>query len=376
MKLIHLSDLHIGKKLNEFSLLEDQKYILTQILELIRQEKPDGVIIAGDVYDKAIPSVEAVQLLDSFLTELAETDQPVFIISGNHDSAERLTFGSKLFSRSNIHVAGIYDGTVPHFTLTDTYGKVNIHLLPFIKPSAVRRIFEEATVSNFNEALQTVLEHMQVNTVERNVLVAHQFVTGALRSDSEEIFVGGLDNVDATLFKDFDYTALGHIHSPQNIGSEKIRYCGTPLKYSFSEAAQEKSLTVVELKEKGELNIRCLSLKPLHDLKKLKGTYMQLASLDFYKNLNRSDYYHITLTDEDDVLDAVKKLRTIYPNLMQLEYDNHRTRSAGEIIVTEKTVQKSELELFQEFFELQNNTPMNNNQQELVKELLDALKSS
>ena len=219
MKLIHLSDLHIGKKLNEFSLLEDQKYILTQILELIRQEKPDGVIIAGDVYDKAIPSVEAVQLLDSFLTELAETGQPVFIISGNHDSAERLTFGSKLFSRSNIHVAGIYDGTVPHFMLTDTYGKVNIHLLPFIKPSAVRRIFEEATVSNFNEALQTVLEHMQVNAAERNVLVAHQFVTGALRSDSEEIFVGGLDNVDATLFKDFDYTALGHIHSPQNIGS-------------------------------------------------------------------------------------------------------------------------------------------------------------
>lgn len=376
MKLIHLSDLHIGKKLNEFSLLEDQKYILTQILELIRQEKPDGIIIAGDVYDKAIPSVEAVQLLDNFLTELAETRQPVFIISGNHDSAERLTFGSKLFSRSNIHVAGIYDGTVQHFTLTDTYGKVNIHLLPFIKPSAVRRIFEEAAVSNFNEALQTVLEHMQVNTAERNVLIAHQFVTGALRSDSEEIFVGGLDNVDAALFKDFDYTALGHIHSPQNIGSEKIRYCGTPLKYSFSEAAQEKSLTVVELKEKGELSIRCLPLKPLHDLKKLKGTYMQLASLDFYKNLNRSDYYYITLTDEDDVLDAVKKLRTIYPNLMQLEYDNHRTRSASEITVTEKAVQKSELELFQEFFELQNNTPMNNNQQELVKELLDALKSS
>lgn len=376
MKLIHLSDLHIGKKLNEFSLLEDQKYILTQILELIRQEKPDGVIIAGDVYDKAIPSVEAVQLLDNFLTELAETDQPVFIISGNHDSAERLTFGSKLFSRSNIHVAGIYDGTVQHFMLTDTYGKVNIHLLPFIKPSAVRRIFEEATVSNFNEALQTVLEHMQVNTAERNVLVAHQFVTGALRSDSEEIFVGGLDNVDAALFKDFDYTALGHIHNPQNIGSEKIRYCGTPLKYSFSEAAQEKSLTVVELKEKGELNIHCLLLKPLHDLKKLKGTYMQLTSLDFYKNLNRSDYYHITLTDEDDVLDAVKKLRTIYPNLMQLEYDNHRTRSAGKITVTEKAIQKSELELFQEFFELQNNTPMNDNQQELVKELLDALKSS
>lgn len=376
MKLIHLSDLHIGKKLNEFSLLEDQKYILEQITGLIRQEQPDGVIIAGDVYDKAIPSVEAVQLFDDFLTELAQAGQAVFIISGNHDSAERLTFGSRLFSRNKIHFSRLYDGTVPCCTLTDAYGKVHIHLLPFIKPAAVRRVFEDAPAGNFNEALQTVLSHMEIDTSERNVLVAHQFVTGAVRSDSEEIFVGGLDNVDASLFADFDYTALGHIHSPQNIGSGKVRYCGTPLKYSFSEATQEKSLTVVELHAKGELTVRCLPLQPLHDLKKIRGTYMQLTSLDFYQSLDRNDYFHITLTDEDDVLDAVKKLRTIYPNLLQLEYDNRRTRSSGEITAAEKLAQKSELELFQEFFELQNNTPMNTQQRELVQELLTTLKSS
>lgn len=376
MKLIHLSDLHIGKKLNEFSLLDDQKHILAQILDLIRQEQPDGIIIAGDIYDKAIPSVEAVQLLDDFLTRLAATEKPVFIISGNHDSAERLAFGSRLLCRSNIHFSSLYDGKVPCCALSDAYGKVYIHLLPFIKPSLVRKVFEDAPAGSFNEALRTVLSHMHIDTSQRNVLVAHQFVTRAARSESEEIFVGGLDNVDASLFDIFDYTALGHIHSPQNIGSEKIRYCGTPLKYSFSEAAQQKSVTVAELGPKGSLSIRCLPLQPLHDLQKLKGRYMELTSLSFYKTLNRDNYFHITLTDEDDVLDAVKKLRTIYPNLMQLEYDNRRTRTSTEITAAEQITQKSELELFQEFFELQNGTAMNSSQQQLVQELLDSLKSS
>lgn len=376
MKLIHLSDFHIGKKLNEFSLLDDQRHILTQILDLIRQEQPDGIIIAGDIYDKAIPSVEAVQLLDDFLTRLAATEKPVFIISGNHDSAERLAFGSRLLCRSNIHFSSLYDGTVPCCALSDAYGKVYIHLLPFIKPSLVRKVFEDAPAGSFNEALRTVLSHMDIDTSQRNVLVAHQFVTGAARSESEEIFVGGLDNVDASLFDIFEYTALGHIHSPQNIGSEKIRYCGTPLKYSFSEAAQQKSVTVAELGPKGSLSIRCLPLQPLHDLQKLKGTYMELTSLSFYKTLNRDNYFHITLTDEDDVLDAVKKLRTVYPNLMQLEYDNRRTRTSAEITAAEQITQKSELELFQEFFELQNGTAMNSSQQQLVQELLDSLKSS
>lgn len=375
MKLAHLSDLHIGKKLNEFSLLEDQQYILRQILELLKQEQPDAVLLAGDIYDKAIPSVEALQLLDDFLTGLAALQRPVFIISGNHDSSERLSYGARLLAGSNLHFSGSYEGIIPCHKLTDDYGTVNIHLLPFIKPSTVRRIFPDAQINNFNEALKLVLENMQLDSAQRHVLVAHQFVTGASRSESEEIFVGGLDNVDAALFAAFDYTALGHIHSPQNIG-DRIRYCGTPLKYSFSEVQQQKSLTIAELGPKGQLQIRSLPLLPLHNLQKLRGSYLELTSLNFYQKINRNDYFHITLTDENDVLDAVKKLRIIYPNLLQLEYDNLRTRSSHSVLGTEQPQQKSELELFQEFYELQNNMPMNQKQQALVSELLESLKNA
>lgn len=376
MKFIHLSDLHLGKKLNEISLLEDQKYILKQIITIAEQQHPDGILLAGDIYDKAVPSVDAVQLLDNFLTALAALQIPVFMISGNHDSAERLSFGARLLSSSGIYLSQVYEGTVQKIPLQDQYGILNIYLLPFVKPSAVRRFFADETINDFNDALQTVIKHLNIDTSQRNILLAHQFVTGAFRSDSEEIFVGGLDNVDAAVFADFDYTALGHIHGPQNIGSEKIRYCGTPLKYSFSEVQQQKSLTVVELQEKGQLAVSCIPLQPLRDLVKLKGSYLELTELKFYQNLNRENYFHITLTDENDVLDALQKLRTIYSNLLHLEYDNKRTQASQDITGTLDVQQKSEAELFAEFYQLQNNQPMNEKQKDFTEQLLSALKEN
>ena len=377
MKLIHLSDLHLGKRVNEFSMIEDQKYILNQILGIIDEEQPDGILLAGDLYDRPVPSAEAVQLLDSFLTRLAKRKIPVYAISGNHDSAERIAFGSHIMSSSGICMSPVYDGKTAKYCLMDNYGEVWIHLLPFIRPAVVRHVFagEEGAeeVRTYQEAVQAAVEHMDLDTEKRNVLVAHQFVVGAMSCDSEEITVGGIDQIEGAVFRDFDYVALGHIHSPQNVGNDRIRYCGTPLKYSFSEAGQQKSVTVVELGEKGTLEVREIQLKPLRDMRKLKGTYMAITSLSNYQDTNTEDYVQITLTDEEDIVDGMQKLRTIYPNLMRLEYDNCRTRENQKVTGTETVEKKSELEYFEEFFELQNNQPMNEEQRKFSEELIRKL---
>ena len=377
MKLIHLSDLHLGKRVNEFSMIEDQKYILNQILGIIDEEQPDGILLAGDLYDRPVPSAEAVQLLDSFLTRLAKRKIPVYAISGNHDSAERIAFGSHIMSSSGICMSPVYDGKTAKYCLMDNYGEVWIHLLPFIRPAVVRHVFagEEGAeeIRTYQEAVQAAVEHMDLDTEKRNVLVAHQFVVGAMSCDSEEITVGGLDQIEGAVFRDFDYVALGHIHSPQNVGNDRIRYCGTPLKYSFSEAGQQKSVTVVELGEKGTLEVREIQLKPLRDMRKLKGTYMAITSLSNYQDTNTEDYVQITLTDEEDIVDGMQKLRTIYPNLMRLEYDNFRTRKNQKVTGTETVEKKSELEYFEEFFELQNNQPMNEEQRKFSEELIRKL---
>lgn len=262
MKLIHLSDLHLGKRVNDFSMLEDQQYILAEILQIIDREKPDGVLIAGDVYDKSVPSAEAVALLDDFLVRLSKRELRIFVISGNHDSPERMAFGGRLMERSGVHLAPVYDGRVEPVVLTDEYGPVKLYLLPFVKPSHVRRCFPEREIATYTDAVAAAVEAMGVDTAVRNVLVTHQFVTGAARCDSEELSVGGTDNVDASVFDPFDYVALGHIHGPQQVGRETVRYCGTPLKYSFSEAGHKKSVTVVELGAKGSVTIRTIPLKP------------------------------------------------------------------------------------------------------------------
>lgn len=376
MKLFHLSDLHIGKRVNEFSMIEDQKYILTQILYAADQEKPDGILISGDVYDRTIPTAEAVQMFDAFLTRLSEQKIPAFIISGNHDSAERLAFGSSLMGKSGIYFSKVYDGTVEKIPMQDAYGTVWIYLLPFLRPSTIRHALPERAeeVQSAADAVRIALEQTKIDEKERNVLLAHQFVTGAKRCDAEELQVGDVDQIPAELFASFDYVALGHIHSPQKVGRETVRYCGAPLKYSFSEAGQEKSITVVELKEKGSVDLRTIPLKPLHDLRKIRGTYLEVTAKSFYENRDCEDYLQVTLTDEEDVPDGMAKLRTIYPNLMRLEYDNKRTRSNAEVRAAERVEEKSELELFQEFYELQNNQSMTEVQEQFVEELLRGMK--
>lgn len=376
MKLFHLSDLHIGKRVNEFSMIEDQKCILTQILYAADQEKPDGILISGDVYDRTIPTAEAVQVFDAFLTRLSEQKIPAFIISGNHDSAERLAFGSSLMGKSGIYFSKVYDGTVEKIPMQDAYGTVWIYLLPFLRPSTIRHALPERAeeVQSAADAVRIALEQTKIDEKERNVLLAHQFVTGAKRCDAEELQVGDVDQIPAELFASFEYVALGHIHSPQKVGRETVRYCGAPLKYSFSEAGQEKSITVVELKEKGSVDLRTIPLKPLHDLRKIRGMYLEVTAKSFYENRDCEDYLQVTLTDEEDVPDGMAKLRTIYPNLMRLEYDNKRTRSNAEVRAAERVEEKSELELFQEFYELQNNQSMTEVQEQFVEELLRGMK--
>lgn len=369
MKFLHLSDLHLGKRLNEFSLLEDQKDILTKILAIVEEQQPDGVLIAGDVYDKAVPSAEAVSLFDDFLTRLAALNTQVFVISGNHDSAERLAFGSRLMEAEGIHTSRVYDGTFTPVTMEDSLGPVDVWLLPFIKPGHVRRLHPEA--ESYTDAVRLAISDMPIDPARRNVLVTHQFVTGSRLSESEELNVGGTDNIDVSVFDGFDYVALGHIHSPQNCGSPRVRYCGTPLKYSFSEARDEKSVTVVELG--AELTVSTIPLTPMREMVELRGTYDRLISRDFYKDTRwQEDYVHITLTDEEDIPDAAAKLRSVYHNLMKLTYDNTRTRT-NRTVEAAREVTRSPLELFGEFYTLQNNQPMTQEQEDCIRKLIQEI---
>ncbi len=373
MKLIHLSDLHLGKRVNEFSLLEDQRHVLAQILQIVDRERPDAVLIAGDVYDKTVPSVEAVRLLDWFLVELARRGPAVFAISGNHDSPERMAFGGRLMAGSGVHLAPVYDGTMVPHTLWDAHGPVDLYLLPFLKPAAVRRFFPERAIDDYGDAVAAALGGAPVDPARRNVLVAHQLVTGADRCDSEEISVGGLDDVDVSVFDGFDYVALGHLHGPQRVGRETVRYCGTPLKYSFSEARHHKSVTVVELGEKGTIAVRTVPLVPLRDMVELRGTYEELTRRDVCARAS-GDYVHLTLTDEEDVPDAVGKLRLFYPWLMKLDYDNARTR-AGRLVEEEEAaaVRRSPLELLEGFYTQQNGRPMGEAQRAFVRGLIEEI---
>ena len=372
MKFAHISDLHLGKRLFERSFLEeDQPFILKQICGILRDEKPDAVLIAGDIYDKSAPSAEAVRLFDDFLSKLSADGQTVFVISGNHDSAARVAYGGRIMARSGVHVsASSYDGNIHPVTLTDAHGPVDIYLLPFIKPIHVSSMFPEEKIESYTDALRIAIERMNVDTSRRNVLVAHQFVTGATRSDSEDVSVGGLDNVDASVFTAFSYVALGHIHRPQNIGSPRLRYSGTPLKYSFSEEKDEKSITIVELNAMGEVSIRTVSLKPLHDMRTIRDKYDELMKRENYTGTKTNDYLRVILTDELDVPDAMRKLKSVYPNILRLDYDNTRTRSSAPIDVAPETETKTPLELIEDFYEHQNHQPMNEEQAEYMKALI------
>lgn len=461
MKFIHLADLHIGKRVNAFPMLEDQRYILKQILTILREEQPDGgVILAGDIYDKAIPSAEAVELFDEFLTQLAALKLRVFIIAGNHDSPERIAFGNRLMDRSGIYLSPVYDGHVKRITCLETAScvtlsaanavdphagtrpaaststavsatstpPVDVYLLPFLKPANVRRFYPEETIESYTDAMRVAIAHMDIDPTHRNLLVTHQFVTGASRSDSEDISVGGTDNVDASVFAPFDYVALGHLHGPQQVRFQPaaeadaadqdatpeaadtivnaavdsevssddrsessasavatatagpvIRYAGTPLKYSFSEARHHKSVTVVEIGEKKadgvvDVCIGTRELKPLHDMREIRGSYEELTLRANYEGTATDDYIHATLTDEIEVPDAARHLQVIYPNLMKLDYDNARTRGQGsERLELEQLEEKSPLDLFSELFTKQNHKDMTEEQARYVQAQMEKI---
>jgi len=367
MKFFHLSDLHLGKRVNEFSMLEDQRYILMEIVRLAKEEKPDAVLIAGDVYDKAIPSVEAVQLLDRFLVWLNDLGVAILMIAGNHDSVERVAFASDLLTKSNVYISHVYDGKMTPVILNDKFGRLNVWLLPHIKPSSVRRYFIGKDIASYSDALAAVFENTEVDATSRNVLVAHQFVTGAITSESEELYIGGSENVDTSLFDAFDYVALGHIHRPQNMGRETLRYSGTPLKYSFSEMNHQKSITVVEMGKKGSMVISEIPLTPTREVREVRGSYSEVTNLKNYIGTNTDDYVHIILTDEEDEPDAVMKLRSIYPNLMKLDYDNKRTQTSSFVERATGLDKKMPLDFLGELYAIQNGRPMSECQKEYAR---------
>lgn len=373
MKIMHLSDLHIGKKVNEYSMLQDQIYILKEILQIIDNEKVETVIIAGDVYDRSLPPNEALELFDEFLYQLSGRNVNVFVISGNHDSPERISYGGRMMTENKIFLSPVYDGNVKPITLNDDYGEVNFYLLPFVRPADIRRYFPDENIENYTDAVKVAIDNMNVDFNERNILVTHQFVTGAELSESEDIIVGGTDNVSGEVFDGFDYVALGHIHREQTVGKDNIRYCGTPLKYSFSEAKHIKSVTILDFNDKGNIEYSKIPLTPFRDMREIRGTYYELTLKSSYESTNTEDYLHITLTDEEDIPDAIGKLRSIYPNIMKLDYDNLRTRGSGTVDAIENIESKSPFELFAELFKQQNNQDLSEEQEEIMRNLIDKI---
>lgn len=376
MKLMHLSDLHIGKRVNEFSMIEDQTYILNEILTMMEEEKLDGLMIAGDVYDKSIPTIEGVNLFDEFLTKTAALNVPVYLISGNHDSADRINFGGRIMEARQIYIAGVFDGTLKQVTVQDEYGPLHIYMLPFVKPAMVTPYYEG--VETYEEAVKSIIEGTNINTKERNILIAHQFVrsggTMPEQSESELESIGGLDQMDASIFEPFDYVALGHLHGPQRIGRDTIRYAGSPLKYSFSEVKQKKSVTMVTVGEKGDVSYELKPLVPLRDMRIIKGPIDALTDPENYKKGNTEDYIQATLTDEGNIVDAIGRLRTVYPNIMKLEFENSMSRINENAKTSASDVQKKNpLELFEEFFLSQNNVELEEKQRDILMEVLEKL---
>ena len=378
MKFLHLGDLHLGKRVHGFSMCSDQKFALEQIIQMAVTNQVDAVVIAGDIYDKTIPSGEAVGLFDSFFTKLCSAGVCVLAVSGNHDSGERLNFGTKLLEQSGFTLVGTFDGTVKTVSLSDEYGEVKFHLLPWIRPMEWKEQLQ-LTKCTQQCAMEQVLK-MIPQTDTRQVLVAHTFVTagGILpeQSDSEIVPVGGLDAVDAALFERFDYTALGHLHRPQKIGSPNIRYSGSLLKYSFSEARYPKSVPLVEMTD--HVEIQLLPLTPLHEMREIRGRLDDVTSPLVVQSGDCEDYLRVTLTNDEELFDAQSALKAVYPNLMQLDFDNTRTRTADSIGMTDETiVQRLSVEqLFAQFFEEQNGKPMTEWQIETIAALCSRLEES
>jgi len=379
MRFLHIADLHIGKIVNGFSLLEDQRFALENVLQLAASHEADALLLAGDLYDKTAPSAEAVALLDWFLTQTAEADLPCFAIPGNHDSAERVGYAARLLQRQGVYVPSAFTGKVEHFALEDEHGPVNVWLLPFLKPVHVRAAFPEHADEigqDYTAALRCVLEACEIDSAQRNILLAHQFVTwGGVepeRTDSE-LSLGGLDNVDASVFDAFDYAALGHVHRPQRIGRDEVRYAGSLLKYSFSEIRYPKSAVLINMGPKGQVDIELLPLPALRDMREIKGPLSELLSEEVASAGNPLDYLHVVLTDEEPIIDAISRIRAVYPNVMALDYENRRTQAASSLDSPEENdADLTPFELFARFFEQQNGIVMSASQEERVRAVLES----
>ena len=373
MRLLHCSDLHLGKRVHECSMTEEQRHILKQIASIAVAQQVDGIIIAGDLYDKLVPSIEAVGLLDEFLTSLWEQHLPVYLISGNHDSPERLSFGTQLLEQNDVYLAGVFTGKAQHLSLQDAYGALELYLLPFIKPAVVRSFYPEESIETYEDAVRVALSHSDIDPQKRNVLVAHQFVTNngrePERSDSETLSVGALDQVDVSLFDGFDYVALGHIHGPQKIGRETVRYCGSPLKYSFSEWRHKKSVTIVELKEKGIVLLEQIPLQPIHDLREIRGTVSSLLQPEVVAQGDPQDYLRVILTDEIPPYDPLGQLRQVYPNLLRLDFERNEVAAMESITAAQDVEEKTIMELFSDFYEMANDRSMNEAERAVMEQI-------
>lgn len=378
MKLLHISDLHIGKKFRETDFTQDQIHILNEIVEITDTEKPDGIIIAGDVYDRSVPPAGAVNIFDDFLTRLEMRNIHVFMISGNHDSPERLNYGKEILGKNRIYIAGTFKGELEKIVLEDEYGPLNMYLLPFIKPSVVSNYHRESNIDSYETAAKLVIDAANIDTSQRNILTAHQFVTNAgvepEKSDSEVLSIGGLDNIDVSVFDPFDYVALGHIHRPQKIGRDEVRYCGTPLKYSFSECNHKKSITCMEIKEKDNITITQIPLHPVRDMRVIKDKLENLLHDSKHIGKNCEDYIHAIITDEEDIYDPIGKLRTVYPNILLLEVENTKTSINENSKSSASDVEnKSPMDLFEEFYMNQNNVDLTDSQKSIMYEIFEEL---
>lgn len=381
MKILHLADLHLGKILQEQSLIEDQEYMLKEIIEIIKNENVEIVLISGDVYDRSVPPAEAVNLLDNFLKILIkELKIKVFIISGNHDSKDRLGFGSKIFEDEGLYIESKYNGNLRKVELEDSYGKLNIYMLPFVKPIEVKDFFEDDLENNYNTAIHKIIEKERINKEERNIIMIHQFVTAGTiepeRTESEILSLGGIENVDVSNFDDFDYVAIGHVHRPQQIGRKEARYAGTMLKYSFSEINHNKSVPVIDFKEKGNIEINLKELVPLRDMREIKGPIEELLKKENYELGNVNDYIKAVITNEETIYDAIGQIRRIYPNTLKLEIRNSKTINGGQEqdLNLQKVKRKSELELFEDFYKSQNNVDLDEKQKEIIKDIISEVK--
>ena len=381
MKILHLADLHLGKILQEQSLIEDQEYMLKEIIKIIKNEDIGTVLISGDVYDRSVPPAEAVNLLDNFLKILIkELKIKVFIISGNHDSKDRLGFGSKIFKDEGLYIESKYNGNLRKIEIEDEYGKLNIYMLPFIKPVEVKQYFEDDLENNYNTAINKIIKKEKINKEERNIILVHQFVTAGTvepeRSESEVLTLGGIENVDVSNFDDFDYVAIGHVHRPQKIGRDTARYAGTMLKYSFSEINHNKTVPIIDFKEKGNIEINLKELAPIRDMREIKGPIEELLKKENYEKGNINDYIKAIITNEETVYDAIGQIRRIYPNTLKLEIRNSKTINSVEEqnLNLEKAKKKSELELFSDFYKSQNNVDLDENQKEIIKDIISEVK--